>query len=97
MSGEPARTPRRRRAARAARGSPPPPAPTRGAGGWSSRAVAMALLIGAWLGRQASILPEEAERILDLGIAIGIAALVALGYRQRARSRRSRGERSSRR
>ncbi len=63
--------------------------PSSGPGGrWSSRAVALALLIGAWLGRQASILPEQSEQIFDLAIAVGIALLVALGYRRLARGRR---------
>ena len=70
---------------------PPPPSPAPG-GGWSARAVALALLIGAWLGRQASILPEQSEQIFDLAIAVGIAVLVALGYRRLAR--RYRGGRS---
>ena len=88
MSGPPAGAPRRRRAARARRSAPPPPAPPPAAGRWSGRALALALLIGAWLGRQAGVLPEGAERLLDLAIAVGIALLVALGYRRLARGGR---------
>ncbi len=90
--------PRRRRPGRGARRERPPPAPPAPGGRWSSRALVLALLVGAWVGRQAAILPEAGERILDLAIAVGIAVMVALGYRRLARRyRRPRSGRSSRR
>jgi hypothetical protein len=65
---------------------------------WATWALLLAALLGAWIGRQATALPESGTRAFDIAIAVGIAAIVALGYRRLAlRYRRLRRERARRR
>jgi hypothetical protein len=82
--------------------APPPAASSASAGAegrrWATWALLLAALLGAWIGRQATALPESGTRAFDIAIAVGIAAIVALGYRRLAlRYRRLRRERARRR
>lgn len=98
MSAPHGRSPRRRRSAREARLTGLPPTPSSAGRRWPGWALVLAALVGAWIGRQVTILPETGTRLFDIAIAVGIAAIVALGYRRLAqRYRRLRRERSIRR
>ncbi len=60
-------------------------APGAAGGRWPTWALLLAALAGAWIGRQATALPEAGTRAFDIVIAVGIAAIVAMGYRRLAR------------
>ncbi len=107
MSGTPGRRSRRRRPPPPAgeprlAGRPPPaslPASAAPAGRrWPTWALVLAALLGAWIGLQSTALPETGTRIFEIAIAVGLATIVAFGYRRLARRyRRLRRERTSRR
>ena len=105
MSPTPSRRSRKRRppppsgAPRRATQAPPaslsPGAASRTEGRrWPTWGLVLAALLGAWIGLQSHRLPESGTRLFEIAIAVGIAAIVALGYRRLAlRYRRLRRER----